>query len=299
MLDFERFDSIFGSLSRAVDDQIFFTYEDGRSALASLDMNGKEIDGVPMRVTLKSSEAMSKTDPSINALISMGNDSDNETDEHGFTLTDLLSHSRRNTRSNSILLPEKMIEQADYLDDDDTRSVDDVLDDDSDSDEIVEGDSQEILLKRQQEMVDSDEEEEGVNTDVPSQKILPGRPSNPPQRPTKPPQRPSTPPKRPAAPVKPPRPSASRPDSVLKKGTDRVITEKEIPLKSQASFTEFDPLQNSMEKAKPSRPSRPKQGPAKPPPPRTAVKGNETEDILDKKGESVKKSDEVVSDKIF
>ena len=38
--------SSFHSLSRAIDDQIFFTYEDGRSALASLELTGKEVNNV-------------------------------------------------------------------------------------------------------------------------------------------------------------------------------------------------------------------------------------------------------------
>ena len=279
---------IFFCFCRAVDDQIFFTYEDGRSALASLELNGKEIDGVPITVTLKSAEAISKTDPSINSLISLQND-DSEVDEHGFSLSDLLTHSRRNTRSNSILLPEKLDEQADFMDDDDARSVDDVLEEESDE-EFLEEDAQEMLFKRQQEMIDSDEEEE-VNRQL-VERNVPERPSNPPQRPSNPPKRPSAPPKRPAAPSKPPRPT-----SEIKTGIDQVVPEREVILKSQASFSEFDPLQNKPEKSKPERPARPKQAPAKPPPPRSAVKRDETskEEAAINKQESTKNGDETVS----
>ena len=294
---------------RAVDDQIFFTYEDGRSALASLEMNGKEIDGLPMSVTLQSSEAISKTDLSINSLISMGYDVDgHETDEHGFTLCDLLTYSQqRSTRSNSILLPEKLDEQADFMDDDDddVRSVNDAIDEESDSDEFLEEDSQEILLKRQQEMIDSDEDEEEdeSNKEVLVEKTSPERPSAPPQRPTNPPKRPSAPPKRPSAPAKPPRPSsvAAKPDLEVAKGPYRVVPEKEIVLKSRVSFSEFDPLQNGLDKTKPERPARPKQPPVKPPPPRTADKKEESakEEIGYSKLDDVKSGGETVRRWLF
>jgi len=269
-------------LVRAVDDQIFFTYEDGRSALDSLELNGKEIDGVPMSVALQSSEAISKTDPSINSLITLGLDNDdNETDEHGFALCDLLTYSqRRNTRSNSILLPDKLNEQVDFMDDDesDVRSVEDGLDEESNSDDLSEEDSKDILLKRQQEMIDSDEEEADDSTQVPVEKTTPERPSLPPQRPVNPPKRPSAPPKQSSTVSKPPRPSpvAVKPSLEQKKIPDQVVPEKELVLKSQASFTEFDPLQNRPDKPKPERPSRPKQPPTKPPPPRAVAKKDET-----------------------
>ena len=264
-----------------MDDQIYFTYEDGRSALASLEMNGREIDGVPMSVALQSSEAISKTDPSINSLITLGyEDDDNKTDEHGFALCDLLTYSqRRNTRSDSILLPEKVNEQVDFMDDDesDVRSVEDGLDEESDSDELSEEDSKDILLKRQQEMIDSDEEEADDAAQVPFEKTTPERPSLPPQRPVNPPKRPSAPPQRSSTVSKPPRPSsvAVKPYLEQKKIPDKVVPEREVVLKSQASFTEFDPLQNRPDKSKPERPSRPKQPPVKPPPPRAVVKKDE------------------------
>ena len=289
-------------ICRAVDDQIFFTYEDGRSALASLEMNGKEVDGLPMSVTLLSSEAISKTDLSINSLISMGHDIDGtETDEHGFTLCDLLTHTQqRSTRSNSILLPEKLDEQANFMDDDydDARSVNDAIDEESDSDEFLEEDSQEILLKRQQEMIDSDEEEDESSRQVVVEKTTPERPSGPPQRPTSPPKRPSAPPKRPLAPVKPPRPSsvAAKPDLEITKESYQVVPEKELVLKSRASFSEFDPLQNKLDKTKPERPARPKKPPVKPPPPRTADKKEEAtkEEIEYSNPDGVKSGGETV-----
>ena len=289
-------------IHRAVDDQIFFTYEGGKSALASLEMNGKEIDGIPMSVTLQNSEATSKTDLSINSLISMGHENDDkETDEHGFALCDLLTYSqRRSTRSNSILLPEKLDEQANFMDDDDddARSVVDIIDEESSSDEDLEGDSQDIMLKRQQEMVDSDEEEEEEgNRQILVDRITPERPSLPPQRPSNPPRRPTAPPKQPLAPTKPPRPSpvVSKTNLEKKKEGFQVVPEKESVLKSQASLSEFDPLQNRPDRVKPERPARPKQPPVKPPPPRTAVKKEEVpleqvpkEEIENTRNESVK-----------
>ncbi|XP_065051378.1 synaptojanin-1-like [Rhopilema esculentum] len=245
-------------LIRAVEDQILLTYEDGRSALAALELSGKMLDDVPILVSLKSAETLSKTEPSIHALVSLGNDDDSETDEHGFTLSELLTHSRRNTRSNSILLPEKLSEQANFLDDDDdeTRSVDDFLEGDSDSgEELLEGDSQEIILKRQQEMVDSDEEEEKETEE--RSKASPARPVNPPQRPSNPPKRPAAPPKRPSAPTKPPRPNSATPinDAAVCSKDYKVVPEKDINiLRSQTSFSEFDPLSQKAERVKPERP---------------------------------------------
>ena len=256
-------------------------------------------------MSLKSAETLSKTEPSIHALVSLGNDDDSETDEHGFTLSELLTHSRRNTRSNSILLPEKLSEQANFLDDDDdeTRSVDDFLEGDSDSgEELLEGDSQEIIRKRQQEMVDSDDEEEKETEE--HSKASPARPVNPPQRPSNPPKRPAAPPKRPSAPTKPPRPNSATPinDATVCFKDYKVVPEKDINiLRSQTSFSEFDPLSEKAERVKPERPARPKQAPAKPPPPRPAIKKEVDMDqkSVPENGDTSKESSVKVSNLVF
>ncbi len=222
---------------------------------------------------------MAKTEPTVHSLITLDlqQDTAGNRDEN-MSLTELLSCSRE-CRSGSLLMPEKLDEQADFSDDD-ARSVDDALDEDVPDYEgnDFEGESpQEIMRNIQQEIIDSDEDE---NNSSPS---LPTRPAAPPQRPRAPPQRPEAP-QRPNAPKRPPvqqkeagvsqRIEVKRPENM-----ERVVPLKEAFVKSRSdlSFSEFDPLTEKVADeqkevaAKPARPSRPTGAPgvpAKPRPPR-------------------------------
>eukprot|EP00794_Sanderia_malayensis_P016728 gene16728-18422_t len=253
-------------LVRAVDDEILFTYDNGKSALASLEQSGEQIDGFVIEVCLKNPDTLVKTEPSVHSLISLdAHHETNDNEEASFNLTDLLSCSREN------------------------RSGEEMIDSDDEVEEIQ-----------------SSSSSDNTSSVPKRPSSRPQRPFTPPQRPGAPPQRREAPkrptaPKKPQdlAKQQPQRPVVADKIEVRKSvNVERVVPLKEafVTSRSTPSFSEFDPLSNAAEEraneaaSKPARPVRPNTVPVKPRPPLIDKKKEDTKNEIEKKLEISKET---------
>ena len=148
-------------LVRVIDDKLFITFDDGRSALKALELDNTEIDGVQITLRLKSESLLSKTDLTVGDFVPMTASGISRARSLSEILNDSADHS-----SLPVLQPIKIHSQ----DSDD----DDVIDDDVDDDDVSLDDALEKDI-------------EGVNVrkmnPPPTRPVRPGPPSKPKRQP--------------------------------------------------------------------------------------------------------------------
>ncbi|PFX33475.1 synaptojanin-1-like [Stylophora pistillata] len=234
-------------LVRLVDDEFFLTMDDGRNALKALELDGKEISGKTVQVRLKSESLLSKTDLTVQNLVSDGSSFTGDSEEHrnfkftpvrGRALSDLLSSSSEKQSVDVPVLEPIRIHSTEALDDENSES-----EPEDDGNHAVNYDSDN----------DSEPEADPEMKKITNEGCGPKRDDN---------QKPG--PKRPP----PPRPAPARPKPPVKAST-QVNKVEEILVASAPvdagqsveveALDDFDAMvKESVKPLKPSRPAPPK-----------------------------------------
>ncbi|KAK3720929.1 hypothetical protein QZH41_014536, partial [Actinostola sp. cb2023] len=229
-------------LVRVVDGNTLVTFDDGRSALKALHLDGKEISGKTARIKLKSECLLSNTDLTIHTLISSDASMTGEIPDssnvispaRGRALSDLLSSTSMENKTFQVLEPIKI--QSTEVEDESSESE---AEEDIDYDENYDSDEDDIDSRPE-----ADRQVEGIYSHKSASKQKPPRPAQP--------KRPKPP--RPFTRPKPPQHEVIK----VENEPQRAVPDLEDNLKgSQEALEHFDPLAEKPTE-KPKRPPPPK-----------------------------------------
>ncbi|XP_031549964.1 synaptojanin-1-like [Actinia tenebrosa] len=240
-------------LVRVVDDEILVSFDDGRSALKALHLDGKQIAGKTALIRLKSESLLSNTDLTIHSLITSDSSLTGDSADtailpqpRGRALSDLLSSTSETSTNLPILEPIKI--------------------------QSAEGDSSESEAEEDidYDEYNSDDEDNNIDTRPEADRDIEDDEPRPRSKPPRPAQPKRPPPPRPAAKPKPTQHQVSR---IIEEPERAVLPEDDFK-GSQETFEDFDPLAaRDAEKAseKPRRPPPPR----RPAPPKIKPKVTE------------------------